>query len=108
MKSTAPTAGSDGSTASSWAMKECAHILKQRILEAAAANAPGRRRHQHGAGPDAPNPFKGLKAEDLDLQDGVVVADPGGASLARRPGNLFATYSVGRPGRTSAARRWIR
>ncbi len=27
--------GSDGTTASSWAMKECANILKQKILEAA-------------------------------------------------------------------------
>ncbi len=34
--------GSDGSTASSWAMKECANILKKRILEAAVeeANTP--------------------------------------------------------------------
>ena len=31
--------GSDGSTASSWAMKECANILKQRILEAAIEEA---------------------------------------------------------------------
>ena len=27
--------GSDGTTASAWVMKECANVLKQRILEAA-------------------------------------------------------------------------
>jgi CO/xanthine dehydrogenase Mo-binding subunit len=87
-------------------MKECAHILKQRILEAAVteANAPaaggGISMGGRGGAPDAPNPFKGLKAEDLDLQDGrvVVKADPGrGLPLARAVrANLFATYS-GRP-----------
>jgi CO/xanthine dehydrogenase Mo-binding subunit len=98
--------GSDGSTASSWAMKECANILKRRILEAAieeANNPPaaGGFGMMGGFGAkQAPNPFKGLKAEDLDLQGGKVVvkADPGkGLPLAQAVrANLFATYS-GKP-----------
>jgi CO/xanthine dehydrogenase Mo-binding subunit len=98
--------GSDGSTASSWAMKECANILKQRILEAAieeANNPPaptgfgmmgGFRKEQ------PPNPLKGLKPEDLDMKDGkiIVKADPEkGLPLSQAVrANLFATYS-GRP-----------
>ncbi len=98
--------GSDGSTASSWAMKECANILKQRILEAAieeANNPPaaGGFGMMGGFGAkQAPNPFKGLKPEDLDMRDGKVVikADPGkGLPLAQAVrANLFATYS-GKP-----------
>jgi CO/xanthine dehydrogenase Mo-binding subunit len=96
--------GSDGSTASSWALKECANILKKRILETAideANNPPD----AGGFGlfakkPAGPSPFKGLKPEDLDMQDGKVIvkADPGkGAPLAQAVrANLFATYS-GRP-----------
>jgi CO/xanthine dehydrogenase Mo-binding subunit len=96
--------GSDGSTASSWALKECANILKKRILEAAieeANNPPD----AGGFGlfapkPAGPSPLKGLKPEDLDLQDGKVIvkADPGkGVPLAQAVrANLFATYS-GRP-----------
>ena len=99
--------GSDGSTASSWAMKECANILKQRILEAAieeANNPPaaggfgsfgGFGKKQAG-----PSPFKGLKPEDLDMAGGKVIvkADPSkGVPLAQAVrANLFATYS-GRP-----------
>lgn len=98
--------GSDGSTASSWAMKECANILKKRILEAAVeeANTPaatGGISMGGGSGAkQAPNPFKGLKPEDLDMQNGKVVvkADPGkGLPLAQAVrSNLFATFS-GRP-----------
>jgi CO/xanthine dehydrogenase Mo-binding subunit len=99
--------GSDGSTASSWAMKECANILKQRILEAAineADNPPGAGgfRGSFGGAPkqQAPNPFKGLKPEDLDMKGGKVVvkADPSkGLPLGQAVrANLFATYS-GRP-----------
>src|SRR5512138_1244717 len=66
--------GSDGSTASSWAMKECANKLKQLILETAieeASNPPapgGFGMMGGGAKTQAPNPFKGLKPEDLDMQ----------------------------------------
>jgi xanthine dehydrogenase molybdenum-binding subunit len=98
--------GSDGSTASSWAIKECANKLKKLILEAAieeANNPPAAGGFGGMGGPgakQAPNPFKGLKPEDLDMQDGKVVvkADPSkGLPLARAVrANLFATYS-GRP-----------
>jgi CO/xanthine dehydrogenase Mo-binding subunit len=98
--------GSDGSTASSWAMKECANILKRNILEAAieeANNPPaaGGFGMMGGFGAkQAPNPFKGLKPEDLDMQGGKVIikADPGkGLPLAQAVrANLFATYS-GKP-----------
>jgi len=95
--------GSDGTTASAWAMKECANILKQRLLEAAieeAENPP--RPSAMFAMPKPPSPFKGmnLKPEDLDLMDGKVVlkADPSiGVPLADAVSkNIFATYS-GRP-----------
>jgi CO/xanthine dehydrogenase Mo-binding subunit len=101
--------GSDGTTASAWAMKECANILKQRILEAAirTADAPPAAAGGFGGGfggfgaKPQPLPFKGLKPEDLDMADGnvIVKADPSkSAPLARAVGseNLFATYS-GRP-----------
>jgi CO/xanthine dehydrogenase Mo-binding subunit len=97
--------GSDGSTASSWAMKECANILKKHILEAAieqADNPPAAGGIGMARGPakQGPSPFKGLKPEDLDMQDGKVIvkAEPGkGVPLAQAVrSNVFATYS-GRP-----------
>jgi CO/xanthine dehydrogenase Mo-binding subunit len=101
--------GSDGTTASSWATKECANILKRNILEAAieeADNPPaqGRGRSRGGAtaGKSQPqaNPFKGLSPEDLDMKDGniFVKSDPEKSMpLARATRkNIFATYS-GRP-----------
>jgi len=98
--------GSDGSTASSWAMKECANILKQRILQAAieeANNPPAPAGFGMMGGFGAkqpPNPFKGLKPEDLDMQGGKVIikVDPSkGLPLAQAVrANLFATYA-GRP-----------
>ena len=93
--------GSDGTTASAWVMKECANILKQRILEAAVDYAenpppPG----GFGPPPPPPGPFKGLKPEELDLFDGYVVvkSDPEQKAPLKQcvPQNLFATYS-GRP-----------
>ncbi len=96
--------GSDGSTASSWAVKECANKLKKLILETAieeANNPPAPAGFGMGPGAkQAPNPFKGLKPEDLDMQGGKVIvkADPSkGLPLARAvQANLFATYA-GRP-----------
>ncbi len=98
--------GSDGSTASSWAMKECANKLKKLILEAAVeeANRPADTGFRGSMGGPAPkqltNPFKGVKPEDLDMQDGKVVvkADPSKSlPLAQAVrANLFATFS-GRP-----------
>jgi CO/xanthine dehydrogenase Mo-binding subunit len=94
--------GSDGSTASSWAMKECAHILKKRILDAAieeANNPPAPGMFGGFGAKPAPSPLKGLRPKDLALQGGKVVikADPGkGVPLTQIRSNLFATYS-GRP-----------
>jgi len=67
--------GADGSTASSWAIKECANMLKKLILEAAIAEA---KNPPEGAGSGLASPFRGLKPEDLDMQGGKVVvkADP--------------------------------
>ncbi len=96
--------GSDGSTASSWAVKECANKLRKLILETAIeeANTPPATGGIMMGGPakQAPNPFKGLKPEDLDMQGGKVIvkADPSkGLPLAQAVrSNLFATFS-GRP-----------
>jgi CO/xanthine dehydrogenase Mo-binding subunit len=102
--------GSDGSTASSWAIKECANILKQKILAAAIEAAENPSSGGGGFGmmmggfgrkqQTEPNPFKGLKPEDLDMADGKVIvkADPSkGMPLGQAVrDNLFATYS-GRP-----------
>jgi carbon-monoxide dehydrogenase large subunit len=87
-------------------MKECANILKQRILETAieeANNPPAPMGFGMMGGfgkKQAPNPLKGLKPEDLDMKDGKVIvkADPEkGLPLAQAvQANLFATYS-GRP-----------
>ncbi|HHT17358.1 MAG TPA: xanthine dehydrogenase family protein molybdopterin-binding subunit [Papillibacter sp.] len=94
--------GSDGSTASAWAMKECANILKKMILEAAideANNPPPPSLFDFGR-PKEPSPLKGRKPEELDLIDGRVVVkdDPSiGVPLAQATRrNLVATYS-GRP-----------
>jgi CO/xanthine dehydrogenase Mo-binding subunit len=97
--------GSDGTTASAWAMKECANILKQQILEAAVQEAenpppPMDMLALFGKKPAGPNPLKGYKPEDLDMVDGkiVVKADPGKRILVAEAvqKNLFATYA-GRP-----------
>ena len=97
--------GSDGTTASGWALKECANELKKKILEAAVeeANSPPAPSGFGGFGfgkKQAPNPFKGAKPSDLDMQDGKVVfkSDPAkGLPIAQAvKANLFATYS-GRP-----------
>ena len=99
--------GSDGSTASSWSMKECANKLKKMILEAViedADNPPvaGFAGSRGGdAKPAAANPFKGLKPEALDIVDGrvVVKANPSqGMPLAQACRfNLFATCANIRP-----------
>ncbi len=99
--------GSDGTTASAWATKECANLLKKQILEAAVQNAenpPAQGRGGFGGfggGQTGPSPLKGYRAEDLDMRDGniFVKSDPSKSiPLARAVGqaNLFATYS-GRP-----------
>ena len=93
--------GSDGTTASAWAMKECANKLRQEILEAAIRYAelpPNPMRF--GPPPPPPGPFKGLKPEDLDIVDGKVIikAEPDkGVPISQATEEvLYATYT-GRP-----------
>ena len=95
--------GSDGTTASAWAMKECANILKDKILAAAIRHAdnpppPGMFGPRGGAPKE--NPLKGHKAEELDMIGGMVClkSDPSQGMPLREATseNLFATYS-GRP-----------
>ena len=94
--------GSDGTTASAWAMKECANKLKKLILEAAieSANNPPPPFSFMGGPPKMPGPFKGLSPDELDIVDGRVIikADPEqGVPLADATDqNLFATYT-GKP-----------
>jgi len=92
--------GSDGVTASAWVTKECAVLLRKRILEAIIAESErplltGRFQTAIPA-----NPFKGLKPEDLDIKDGIVfaISDPSrSVPLARAAhSHVFATFS-GRP-----------
>jgi xanthine dehydrogenase molybdenum-binding subunit len=94
--------GSDGTTASAWAMKECANILKKQILEAAAEEAESPPPPGFGGpfGPPGDNLLKGYNAEDLDIVNGQVVVKRA-HSLCRplafaASRNLVATYS-GRP-----------
>jgi len=60
--------GSDGVTGHGWIVKECANILKRKILESVAANAQVQ----------GNSPFKGCRAEDIDIVDGrvIVKSDP--------------------------------
>ena len=95
--------GSDGTTASGWALKECANILKRKILAKAVEEAdnPAPRGGIGRPGPKpAASPFKGMKPEDLDLEDGKVIVKKNpatGLPLGQAvKANLFATYS-GRP-----------
>ncbi|MCL2878510.1 MAG: molybdopterin-dependent oxidoreductase, partial [Acidobacteria bacterium] len=101
--------GSDGSTASSWAIKECANKLKKMILETVieeAMNPPAAGGFGMGGfggfgGPPAPNPFKGLKPDAIDIVDGRVIikADPSqGMPLAQAcRANMFAIENGIRP-----------
>ncbi|MDR2530019.1 MAG: molybdopterin-dependent oxidoreductase [Oscillospiraceae bacterium] len=59
--------GSDGTTASGWAMKECANILKRLVLEQAAKEAAVPPLPGMFGGPPAPNPLKGYSADELDI-----------------------------------------
>ena len=94
--------GSDGSTASSWAMKECANILKGKILESAlkAANNPPPPSMFSFGMPKKENPLKGHTVDELDIINGCVClkADPSqGLPLKEATTeNIFATFS-GRP-----------
>ena len=94
--------GADATTASAWVMKECACDLKQQILEAAirfAENPPPPFRMM-GNTPPRPGPFSGLKPEDLDIVDSMVIIkaepDKGVPLVQATEENLFATH-FGRP-----------
>lgn len=91
--------GSDGSTASSWAMKECANILKANILKTAIAEAENPPMPGMFGRPPEPSPLKGYKPEDLEMAGGrvFVKAEPEkGIEVKSIKGNVFATFS-GRP-----------
>ena len=71
--------GSDGVTGHGWVVKECANMLKKKILEAAVKEA-GETVSRFGpmSFPKPPSPISGCTAEELDIQDGKVIvkADP--------------------------------
>ena len=93
--------GADGLVATGWVMKECCHIFRRRIFEAAIAEAEKPAGGGFG-GPSskrAPNPLKGKKPEDLDIVGGKIVlkSDPGaGVPLKSLTSNVYATFA-GRP-----------
>ncbi|MDR3209238.1 MAG: molybdopterin-dependent oxidoreductase [Oscillospiraceae bacterium] len=71
--------GSDGVTGHGWIVKECANILKRKILEAAAKEAMAETsRWGVMEVPKAASPIKGCTADELDIVEGkiVVKADP--------------------------------
>jgi CO/xanthine dehydrogenase Mo-binding subunit len=92
--------GADGTTASAWAMKECANILKQKILETAIAESETPPPMMMMIRPKEPLPFKGYKPEDLEMADGNVFVknEPGKAVALKDLTNstVVATYT-GRP-----------
>ena len=97
--------GADATVGSCWLMKECANILKLRILEAAidyAENPEELEGGFHGIGQTlpVPGPFVGCKPDELDIIEGRVVlkSNPSeGVHISQvTTKNLFATYS-GKP-----------
>ncbi|MDR0862560.1 MAG: molybdopterin-dependent oxidoreductase [Oscillospiraceae bacterium] len=72
-KHTDEAGGSDGVTGQGWIVKECANLLKARILESAAKEA---QKTTTGFGPfvmpKMPSPLMGYAAEDLEMMDGKV------------------------------------
>jgi CO/xanthine dehydrogenase Mo-binding subunit len=91
--------GADGLVATGWVMKQCCHILRQRIFEAAIAEAEKPAMGGFGFGPPkkaAPNPLKGKKPEDLDIVDGKIVLKSdksAGVPLKSIQANVYATFS---------------
>ena len=97
--------GSDGSTASAWATKECAGDLKRQILQAAARDAADPKRIETKWGGDRafgglPMPIAGYSWEELDMENSeiFVKADPSKRVPLKDAviDNLFATFT-GRP-----------
>ena len=66
--------GSDGVTGKGWIVKECANVLKQKILHAAVryANNLTERNAPAMVRPLVESPLRGFKAVDLDIMDGKV------------------------------------
>jgi xanthine dehydrogenase molybdenum-binding subunit len=65
--------GSDGVTGHGWIVKECANILKKKILEAAVREAEKTiNRFGPMEFPRPDSPLKGFSPEDLDIMDGKV------------------------------------
>ncbi len=91
--------GSDGLVNTGWVMKNCCHILRQRIFEAAIAEADKPAMGGFGFGPPkpaAPNPIKGKKPEDLDLVDGKIVLKSdksAGVPIKGLQSNVYATFA---------------
>jgi xanthine dehydrogenase molybdenum-binding subunit len=94
--------GSDGVTGHGWVVKECANILKNKILEAAAREA---QITTSSFGPmefpKPESPLKGCAAEDLDIADGrvFVKSDPSRFVLFSQasPETITADYGGGSP-----------
>ncbi|MDR1328204.1 MAG: molybdopterin-dependent oxidoreductase [Oscillospiraceae bacterium] len=84
--------GSDGTTASAWVTKECANLLKRKLLEAAAEEADAPPPVFFFGAPPEPSPFKGLSPDELDIEGGdiIVKADPS----KRRPLAAAVTHDV--------------
>jgi CO/xanthine dehydrogenase Mo-binding subunit len=91
--------GADGLVATGWVMKECCRIFRQRIFEAAIAEAEKPAAGGMGFGPQrkaTPNPLKGKKPEDLDIVDGKIVLKSdksAGVPLKSLTSNVFATFA---------------
>jgi len=91
--------GADGLVATGWVMKECCHIFRQRLFEAAIAEADKPAAGGFGFGPPrkaAPNPLKGKKPEDLDIVNGRIVLrsdTSAGVPLRSITSNVYATFA---------------
>lgn len=90
--------GADGLVATGWVMKECCHIFRRRVFEAAIAEADKPAAGGFGGPPPktAPNPLKGKKPEELDIEGGKIVlkSDPGaGVPLRSLASNVYATFA---------------
>ena len=92
--------GADGLVATGWVMKECCHIFRQRIFEAAIANADRPAAKGGGFGAPGktppPNPLKGKTPEDLDMVGGRIVLksdNSAGVPLRSISANIYATFA---------------
>jgi len=93
--------GADGLVATGWVMKECCHIFRQRLFEAAIAEAEKSTAGGGGGfgGPAkkaAPNPLIGKKPEDLDIEGGRIVLKSdrsAGVPIRSLSSNVYATFA---------------